>query len=75
MGHPAPQKYATISIVPSEVPIVLCSTCNTTTNTVLRTPYGFLCPSCYKALFIPSKQPSTQLSQTIIPITQKVKVA
>lgn len=43
---------------------VLCASCNTTSNTSLRTPFGMLCPGCYKLLHnIPNtkSEPKKQL--------------
>lgn len=35
---------------------VICSTCNTTTTTLLTTPFGLICPGCYKRIVIKPKQ-------------------
>lgn len=50
MRHADPRQPSPQCAILREECTVLCSQCNTTSNTTLRTPFGMLCPGCFKLL-------------------------
>lgn len=56
MGHPF-SKFSLSAAAPtviqsSQETTVVCHTCNTKINTLLKTPNGHICPGCYKRIYI-----------------------
>lgn len=55
MGHATSTPHVIHS---TQEPAVICQPCGTTSNTIIRTPHGNLCPGCYKLLYsIPTSKP------------------
>lgn len=36
-----------------ELAMIHCNSCNTPANGLLKTPHGWVCPKCYKLIYVP----------------------
>lgn len=50
MGHRTVAPHRLTVLYSSQETTVVCSTCHSTVKTLLTTPYGKLCPGCFKSV-------------------------